>query len=143
MAVGKVFNAPPNWPAPPAGWQPPADWEPDPSWGPAPEGWDLYRRANPHPFLRSFGWGTAIFSVVIVLLLVTWGITDYAAGVLLATLVLMPGFATALILRSRKAYWPWWKVLLCVLAWAALFGVLQLIGAANDAAEQATKAPVR
>lgn len=129
MSVGKVFNPPPNWPAAPQDWQPPPGWQPDPAWGPPPEGWELHVRANPHPFLRSFGLGTAVWLVVVLLLtLLTRGISSYAAGGLLASLVLLPGVATGLVLRSRRTYWPWWKVLLCVLAFGVLFGVLRGLG---------------
>ena len=133
MSVGKVFNPPPNWPAAPQGWQPPPGWQPDPGWGPPPDGWVLHTRVNPHPFLRSFAAGGAVYAVVLLLLaLFTSGITSYAAGDLLATLVLMPGIATGLVLRSRRAYWPWWKVLLCLLAFALLFSVLRGLSDASD-----------
>lgn len=141
MAVGKVFNPPPNWPPPPTGWQPPPAWEPDPSWGPAPEGWELFRRANPHPWLRSFGIATVVYGVVVAAALLGPGISDYQAGGLLASIVIFPGLATALLLRSRPAYWPWWKVLLCVLAWIVVFGLLRALGSLSDSAAATALAP--
>ena len=57
-------------------------------------------RANPHPLLRSFGLGTAVWIVVVLLLtLFTRGISSYAAGGLMASLVVLPGLATGLVLR--------------------------------------------
>jgi len=129
VAVAKRFNPPPNWPEPPPGWQPPPDWQPDPSWGPPPEGWRLYERVNPHPFLRSFGIATGVYLVALAALFFTVGFTDYQAGELFARIVLVPGFATALLLRSRRSRWPWWKIVLSVLAWAAIFVVIAVLGA--------------
>ena len=67
MALIKVYNPPPNWPAPPTGWQPPADWRPDPDWGPAPEGWEFWReeRANPRAFAYAFASAGALLVVLL------------------------------------------------------------------------------
>lgn len=134
MAVAEVFNPPPNWPPPPPGWQPPPGWEPDPAWGPPPDGWRLYQRVNPHPFLGSLGVATVIAVVVLVGLYFTVGFTDYQAGGLFTRIALIPGLATALLLRSRQTRWPWWKIALSVLAWAALFAALAQLGDASDPA---------
>ncbi len=127
MAAAKVYNPPPNWPPPPPGWQPPPDWVPDPSWGAAPEGWRLYERVNPHPFLRSLGIASAVFVVALVILQLSAEVTAFQAGDLFSRIALIPALATGLLLRTRRTRWPWWKVLLSVLAWAALFGALGVV----------------
>lgn len=132
MAAAKRFNPPPSWPAPPPGWQPPPGWKPDPSWGSPPEGWALYERLNPHPFLRSLGVATSLYLLALAALYFTVGFTDYQAGELFTRIALVPGLATALILRSVKSRWPWWKIALCILGWAAAFAALAVLGDASS-----------
>ncbi len=134
MAAAKVFDPPPNWPTRAPGWEPPPGWQPDPSWGPPPDGWRLHKPVNPHPFLRSFGVSTVIAVAVLFGLYFSVGFTDYEAGGLFARIALIPGLATALLLRSRRTPWSWWKIALSVLAWAALFAALGLLGDAGDTA---------
>lgn len=132
VAVPKVFNPPPNWPAAPPGWRPPPGWAPDPAWGPAPVGWLVFERVNPHPFLRSIGISTLVYVVVTSVMALTVGITSYQVGGLFPQIALIPGLATGLLLRSRPAPWPPWKIALSILAVASLFALFTLLSAVSE-----------
>ncbi len=123
MGAARTFNPPPNWPAPPPSWQPPPAWEPDPQWGPPPPGWELYRKANPHPFLRSFGIAFALYVAVALVVHATVGLTSYRAGALFASAFLLPALITGFIVRSRPRPWSWWKHALTMIGLAVVMSL--------------------
>ena len=89
----QIFNPPPGWPVPPRGWQPPPGWQPDPAWGPAPEGWPLFVRPNPRPFVWSFGVAGALYAVLLLVVGLSGRLSAEGAGALLGGIVLLPGLS--------------------------------------------------
>jgi hypothetical protein len=92
----------------------------------------LFKRVNPHPFLRSLGVGSAVYLFFLFGLWVTVGVTDYEAGEWFASIALIPGLATGLLLRSRNARWSVWKIAVSVVCWSVLVNAVTLLGDAGD-----------
>jgi hypothetical protein len=134
VALRKVYNPPPNWPAPPPGWQPPAGWQPDPAWGPAPEGWEFFtsERANP----RAWAHGLASGGVLLVLLLV---VGTAAAGTppgpeafgAIFGRCLTAGLLTAVIAWVSTRRWGLWLYPLVALGIGLVLGALVSVGRQN------------
>jgi hypothetical protein len=91
----------------------------------------LYKLANPHPFLRSFGAATVLFVIAALVVSATAGLTSYGAGRLFGSVVLIPAVVTGFIVRSRRSYWGWWKLALTVAGLAILLSGLAAIGNAG------------
>lgn len=128
----RVFNPPPNWPAPPDGWQPPKGWEPEAQWGPAPEGWRLFERVNPHPFLRSWAIALALFAVVFMAFAATVGVNAYRLGEIFTSVALIPALAARLVLRTRPVRWPVWKTAAVVLVSAGAPSLIGILGSSSN-----------
>lgn len=129
--AAKVFNPPPGWPSPPPGWQPSSGWQPDPSWDPAPDGWELWVRANRHPFRWSFGVAAGLYALVLLGLVLAYGPDSEGAGRLLFNVLLLPGLVVGFLARGSDSRWRWWRYLLTVVGFGLLFLLLSGLGAAT------------
>lgn len=123
----RVFNPPPNWPTPPVGWVPPPGWQPEAAWGQPPQGWELWVRANAHPFRPSFLVGAVVYTLLLAVAGMLGDLNAELAGRLFFW-GLAPALAVGFIARASGTRWRWWLYVLSVVAGVVVLAVVSASG---------------